>query len=98
MFTGLRPVISEYFSIRVLREPAQTPFRCAIVVAAKMVALATKRNLYRRRITESVRRIIASHPPLPGTSVVVAVRTPHIPAAAALDRELMSLMKKSGIV
>lgn len=98
VFVGTRPLISPHYSIRVSRDAASVKSRFAIVVPAKTVALATTRNLLRRRTSEALARIIRNTPVVPGARVVVSVKTPKLPTVTVIEQELLSLMKKSGIV
>lgn len=98
IFTEARPAVSRNFFLRVSRGPSGNTSKFAVVVPAKLVALATARNLLRRRTSEVIARVIRASSVGPGISAVVSVRTKRLPDAAALEYELLSLMKKSGIL
>lgn len=98
VFFGERPVVSESFSLRVSRGHTERTPKFAVVVPAKIIALSTTRNLFRRRITEVMARIIRRIPMKSGTRAVVSVRVKQLPETVELEREILLLMKKSGIV
>ena len=98
VFSGARPTTTEYFSLRITRDTADKGQRFAVIVPAKIVALASARNALRRRVSEVVRRIIRESPVTPGARVILTVRSPSLPDVATLKRELLSLMNKSGIL
>lgn len=84
--------------MRATRDRKTTKSSFAIVVPAKTVALATARNLLQRRTSEAVAHIIRSSSIVPGVSVVILVKTKRLPEQAEMERELLSLMKKSAIL
>lgn len=98
VFSETRPAISEHFSVRVTVDRTGTGHRFAIVVPAKIVGLASARNVLRRRSVEALSHILRKSQIFPGIRAVITLRTPFVPAAGPLEQELMSLMKKSGIL
>ncbi len=98
IFAGTRPAVSDSFSLRISRDSVGAKATFAVVVPVKLVAHATARNALRRRTSEAVARIIRTGAVIPGVSAVILVRTKCLPETVVLERELLSLMKKSGIL
>ena len=84
--------------MRVTRDQSGTEMRFAVVVPAKIVPLASARNLLRRQTLAALSRITHTAKVSSGIRAVISVRTPHLPEAVVLEQELLSLIKKSGIV
>jgi RNase P protein component len=70
----------------------------AILITSKAIPLATQRNLTRRRVSAAVAHLVKARGIRPGVRIAISVRTAQLPGPADLREELLSLMKKSGIL
>jgi ribonuclease P protein component len=74
------------------------PAGVIVVVPVKVSARATERNKIRRQVSEAIRRMAVARtiPPLP--AMVLSVHTARIPEGVALEQELLSILRNSGIL
>jgi ribonuclease P protein component len=98
VFSRARPVASEHFSLRMIQNPAASSGKFAVMVPAKIMTLASGRNLIRRRTTEVLQSIVREYAIAPGVRAVISVKNSTLPDAEGIKRELLLLMNKSGIL
>lgn len=84
-------------SLKALRD-GRGAFRCAVVVPSLVAPAATRRNRIRRAYTEALRLVLKKHAPDSGWSCLLMVRTSDIGAPQELQRRILVLLQKSGIV
>jgi ribonuclease P protein component len=98
LFSTTRPVISPHFSLRAAKDDAARRFRVSVLISSKVAASATTRNTLRRKISAQLALITHGSPIADGVRAALSLRTSDIPEHEELRRELMALMKKSGIL
>ena len=93
-----RPAASEHFTLRASRDPHRRSHKLSVLISSKIVGRAVARNTLRRKTIAAVARIIRTHAVVPGVSAAISLKRSSIPEPHDLERELLSLMIKSGIL
>ena len=96
VFSKARPTQEFGISVRAM-DSRQQLSRFVVVVPMKSAPLAVHRNAIRRRVAETLQRIVTAGGIAPRKNVVVTVRS-LLPNATTLEKSLVLLLRKSGIL
>lgn len=90
-----RSVATTHLGVRVMRGLAGVS-KISVIVPVRVAPKASRRNLIRRRVSESVRKQISRLKS--GCAILITVNSVALPRGAALEEEMVLLLEKSGIL
>lgn len=96
VYSGTRPIHHGGLSVRVVRVPGGAS-TFAVTVPVSVAAGAVRRNALRRRVTESLRLLLAKRPAADAMRVVITARRAEM-STAEIWESLVLLLEKSGIL